>query len=804
MPCSFSSTLSRTVCGLFAVLVMASLPNSALAQDATGTVKGVVQTTNGKPAPGVNVILKDLNRGTTSDAEGRYVLSDVPVGSHTIVVSHVGLETQTRSIKVNAGETTTVSALSLAETTEQLDAIVVEARSESYTTESSEYVAKMPLKKIDNPQVYNTVPETLMEDQVITSFEDVMTNAPGIFKLWESTGRGGDGAGYYSLRGFSVQPTMKNGLPALTDGSPDPSNIERVEIIKGPSSTLFGSSLISYGGLINVVTKKPQHTSFTGDVSYTTRSYGLNSMDMNRVTADVNTPIGENVALRVNGSFHDENSFQDAGFRRSFFLAPSLSYKPTEDLSFLINAELYTAEQTNPTMLFMNRSEQLEDTTVDELGYDPSHSFTNDDLTVRNPTFGVQTQMRYDLTEQWTSQTAVSLSSASSKGHYSYLWDQAGNENTFTRFFSEQDETTVGIDAQQNIIGDFTLFGSIENDVVAGIEFFQDRVTNNNTGFVGVDQVSIPTSTPDRLSKNEVDAALASASQTDSETRQSRYSAYASDVVNITPALSVMASLRLDHFAQEGNLSTNDDNYNQTTLSPKFGVIVQPISDRLSIFGNYMNGFQNVEPQTQNGQTKTFEPERANQWEFGVKTALLDDRLEATFSYYDITVSNKVRPDPNNPNSSIQDGEVRSQGLELSTTVTPVKGLQIIAGYSYNQSENAKTELDFQGRRPAEAGPQSLLNWWTRYRFSEGLLDGFGIGFGGNYASENVIMNRATTGRFTLSPYTVFNASISYETNQYRVDLKVDNLTDETYYKGWTTINPQAPRTVKANVTYKF
>lgn len=451
----------------------------------------------------------------------------------------------------------------------------------------------------------------------------------------------------------------------------------------------------------------------------------------------------------------------------------------------------------------MNRSSPLEATTVDELGYDPQHPFTDDDITIRNPTVGAQAQMRYNVTERWTSQTAVSFSSASSEGYYSYLWDGAKSEDTFSRFVSEQDETTTGTAVQQNLIGDVSILGT-DNDVVAGIEFFHDRVSNQNSGFRGAGQETVPSSGSSNLSESDIESALEGVSRNDQTTKQSRYSAYASDVVTIIPELSVMASLRLDHFAQEGDVSTDEDDYNQTTLSPKFGVIVKPLPDRVSIFGNYMNGFQNVEPQTEEGKTKTFEPERANQWEVGVKTKLFDDRLETTLSYYDITVSNKVRSSPDNPDVSIQDGEVQSRGVELSTTAAPVEGLQIIAGYSYNDSKNKKTDADFQGRRPEEAGPKYLVNGWARYRFSEGLLDGFGIGFGGNYASENVIMNQEDTGQFALDSYTVFNASVSYETGSYRIDLKVDNLTDKEYYKGWKTVNPQAPRSVKASASYSF
>src|SRR5690606_14686671 len=145
--------------------------------------------------------------------------------------------------------------------------------------------SKLPLKDIANPQVFNSIGSQLLEDQVVTDFNDAIRNAPGVTKLWEPTGRASDGAGYFSVRGFAVQPTTVNGLPSLTNVSPDLANVDRIEVIKGPSGTLYGSSLISYGGLINIVTKKPFNI-FKGNVSYTAGSYGLN-----RVAVDVNTPL---------------------------------------------------------------------------------------------------------------------------------------------------------------------------------------------------------------------------------------------------------------------------------------------------------------------------------------------------------------------------------------------------------------------------------------------------------------------------------------------------------------------------------
>lgn len=105
--------------------------------------------------------------------------------------------------------------------------------------------------------MYNTITTDLLESQIVTNFDDALKNAAGVENLWTSTGRGGDGAGYYSMRGFSVQPQLVNGLPGLTNGTINPANIERIEVLKGPSATLFGNAVSSYGGLINVVTKNP-------------------------------------------------------------------------------------------------------------------------------------------------------------------------------------------------------------------------------------------------------------------------------------------------------------------------------------------------------------------------------------------------------------------------------------------------------------------------------------------------------------------------------------------------------------------
>lgn len=792
--------INRLITFIFTTMILAAVSTTAWAQQAA-SIRGTVTNENQEPIANINIGLEGTSLGNASDSQGKFMIRPVPAGTYTIVASGVGFSTERKKISIQPGQLLTVD-VQLSKSNRQLQEIVVSAEKiNKFSVEKSAYVAKVPLKDIENPQVYNTISADLFNDQVITNFEDALKNAPGIFKLWESTGRGGDGAGYYSLRGFAVQPTMQNGLPSLTNGSLDPSNIQRVEVIKGPSGTLYGSSLISYGGLINVVTKKPYETP-GGEFAYKTGSFGLN-----RVTADVNVPLSEkqDIDLRVNGAYHTQNSFQDAGFHESYFIAPSLSYQVNDKLSFLLNTEFYRPESTNPTMLFLNRSAPLTANNMKELNYNPEYSYTSNNLTISNPTFNFQGQMHYQISENWTSQTAISSSRAKTDGYYTYLWDFAGDQtsSTFARYLSNQNSTTLGTDIQQNFIGDFSA-GGINNKMIIGVDFFQERVINNSTGYVGLGTITLGTE-PAGISKSAADTALATAAVNQSETQQRVYSAYISDVIELLPQLSVMASLRVDHFDNQGAISTGADDYTQTAYSPKFGVMVKPIPEKLSLFANYMDGFKNVAPITAGTQTFTFSPEHARQWETGIKTNLYNGRLSATLSYYNIRVDNMVRQIA--PEEYIQDGENYSRGLEASITASPLPGLNIIGGYSYNESEIVKagaSHYQEAGRRPEEAGPKTLINGWASYRIPSGALEGLGFGFGGNYASENLILNREATGQFTLPSYTVFNASIFYDTDSYRLDLKLNNLGDKTYYNGWSTINPQSPRNAVASFSYKF
>lgn len=675
-----------------------------------------------------------------------------------------------------------------------------------YLTKDSQSANKMPLKDIENPQVYNTVNKNVIKEQVVTNFNDALKNVTGISRLWESTGRGNDGGEYYSMRGFSLQPNLINGMPAFNNGTLDPAGIEVIEAIKGPSGTLYGGSVISYGGLLNVITKKPYHY-FGGEVGYVTGTYGLN-----RVTADVNAPVAKNMFARVNVAYQKQNSFQDAGYSESIYVNPSLKFIANDKLTFYINTEIKKSDAANAPMIFLSRYSPLSFNSIDLFEQNYKKSYTSNDLNIKNSTFNIQAQAQYKISDNWTSSTILSRGNTKTDGYYQYLWDSS-NGNEFTRFITKAygETNTTGI--QQNFVGNFNI-GSVKNKLLFGLDYLQREFLLGGTGWTGFGTISLINQADtsfQNLNKAAVDNALAGTNQEINTMMAQIYSAYVSDVVNILPNLSAMLSLRLDHFTGNPTAYATEKSEPTTTLSPKLGLVYQPIKDKVSVFANYMNGFQNVEPQLvqftdQTGnvtgqEVRYFTPEQANQWEVGTKASLIKDKLSVTASYYDIKVKNKLMG--TGPDLS-QGGEVESKGFEISVVGSPIEGLNVIAGFSSNDSKVVAGDDTYVGYRPEEAGPRNIFNFWTNYKIQHGVLRNVGIGFGANSASELYTLNRAGVGTFAIPSYAVFNAALSYNAEKYSVIMKLDNIANKKYFTGWSTVTPQRLRTLSLSLNYKF
>jgi iron complex outermembrane receptor protein len=767
-----------------------------------GTVTGRITFVDSLPIELVSVSLVELNRQTLTNSDGVYLMDDVAPGRYTLRIQMLDTKEVNLPVEVTAGQTSVQDYRLKKENISALQEARVVRSVNRFSKKESYYVARLPLKNMENPQVYNTVSKELITEQMALDLGSVAQSVPGAgIPMIANQGR----VTFFS-RGFETEPNARNGVAGAAFSSIDIANLERIEMIKGPSATLFGTNISSsYGGLLNRVTKKP-YNGTGGEVDY----FG-GSWNYNRLTFDVNTPINSDktALFRMNGATTFQKSFQDIGFTNNFSLAPSFSYQINDRMTLLLDVE-FGQEKGTSVVRFNPSTKSGKVESIADMQFPYKKTFLSNDLTYTTQMLNVFAQLNYKISDQWTSQTIVSRARSTINGYISAL--TGATDSTIKPQEIVGNTDFIATDIQQNFIGDFKI-GQFRNRVVIGLDYYNnyndfDRTTVN---LPAVNFIHTPATY--NVSKFKVDSLTNSGSLRKETNSDNSYAAYASDVFNITDNLLAMASLRVDRYQYNGvyNVLTGvtagglgaggiqAGPYGQTSLSPKFGLVYEVIKDRVSLFGNYMNGFFNQSGQAKDG--TPFKPQHGNQLEYGVKGDVFDHKLVGTISYYDIKVANVLRTDPNDANYSIQDGTQLSKGLEVELTANPFKGLNIVAGYAYNDSKYTKADSTVKGLRPAGSGPDKMLNFWVSYRIPEGKAKGLGVGFGGNTGSMSYQTN-TTTAKIIIPAYTVLNATIFYDLPKVRFGAKVDNITSE---KTWSTrLTPQAPARFTGSIALKF
>ncbi|CAG5002589.1 Metal-pseudopaline receptor CntO [Dyadobacter sp. CECT 9275] len=747
----------------------------------TGTVKGTITTSDGKPAEFVNVILEETGKGTVVDKDGNYTLHKVPAGSYTLVASFTGLVTQKSEVIVSAEQTVQID-FTLVEDNRQLQEVLVRGTSRMVNKES-ETVARMPLKNLENPQVYNVVSKELLKEQVVTVMTDALKAAPGVVAVSFPSG----GIGVMS-RGFATNVGARNGLQSdLGRSSADVSNIERIEFIKGPSGTLFGSSISSFGGLVNIVTKRPgEH--FFGNVGLTVGSFGLS-----RLTADISSPLNneKTVFARINTAIHRQNSFSDFGRVNSFAFAPSLLYKANEKLTVLFDAEIFNANSTRPT--YTRFGPQAGITNYKDIPLDYRKSLYDNDLDSKTQSQKYFVEAKYKINENWTSSS--NLSYVNELTDYSYqtynTWITKDRVARYVGIWGPIKNTYIN--AQQNFVGKFNT-GAVKHTLLAGVNYTNLYANGMSKSGPNFDTISVSQSYK-LITKIYTDKLLLLPERVSSRgtTKNQYMGVYLSEVVNLSDRLYVMLSLRFDRFKQGGTSAE----YEQNSVSPKLGLVYQLIKNKVSLFGNYMNGFQNTNPQVEqpDGSILNIKPLYANQWETGLKTEWLDGKVSATLSYYTINIDNALRTDDSR--FTTQDGKQQSKGIELDVLANPVSGLNVALGYGYNENRIVKATLN-QGNIVAGA-PQNIATYWISYKFRHQILRNLGAGIGGNYASDAYFSDANTV---TLPSYSVVNATLFYENAKWRTGIKLNNIGNTHYWDSYGIYNPT--RNFSVDVAIKF
>ncbi len=738
----------------------------------------------------------------------------------------------------------------------------VKIQAKSILNKTSTDANKMPVGYLETPQVFNSVSRVVLEKQIATTIEDAMHNIPGVTKLWDATGRT-DGGSFFTSRGFYTSTKARNGVANIASTNLDMANIERIEVIKGPSATLFGSVITSYGGVINRITKKPMF------VDKSSVNIAAGTQGFYRGSLDINQKLSRTVAARLNAAWQNQDSWQDIGAQKAYLVAPSFTFRPNEKLQLDLEGEFLGSHgnsnggshiffltpsfinsniagflaamgvpQQNVEFLMAQAPKTFRDAygtdRIDEFKVSYDRSYLSNDIKFKSNTASVFGNASYRINHHWTSQTAITYSNTTNDGYmgYQYLLPNylinfaqsvlTGNPNFGTpghdylaRMVWSPTGNASNFEVQQNFISDYTFGKHMRNRAVAGLDYsnFVSNITYNRfygslAGIPYPDLFDIVPShgeVPDYSSFNlaNVEKAFQNnpSGTLDYRYTNNIYSAYINDIFNINEYIILNAGLRLDHFSYT-NPASDTLAYNQTKLAPKFGAIISPVKDKLAFFANYQRGFTNKNGKDATG--KAFVPEEANQWEAGLKYNLWNDKVTGSISYYDILVKNIVRSDVNNPLYNIQDGEQASKGVELEILANPVQGWTLMGGYGYNDSKFVRSTPDVEGRRPQGSGPEHTLNFWTNYTFISTVLKGLGAGISANYASEALAVSLAPDGDLVVPAYTLIGTHITYDTPRWKLGFKVNNLTNEKYWMGWTNMIPQRPRQGIITLGYKF
>ncbi|GGA64507.1 TonB-dependent receptor [Flavobacterium palustre] len=738
-----------------------------------GSVSGIVRDVSGKPIETVIVVVKKINKRAYTDENGYFILNNLPIGQNVIIVRGLGYLTVEKNIEVKKDINNTIDDIILNEDLTQLDEVSIFSHKNKFAKKETESVARLPLKNLENPQVYNIVGKDLMKEQVVLERTDIYRNVPGAVPNYSAGGSQG-----LTMRGFSNTSGMLNGMNTSPVYPLNPAILERVEFIKGPSGTLFGGTRnTSFGGVYNYVTKKA-YENFGGEVSLVGGSFSFT-----RVTADINTPLNkEKTALfRLNVAGQSEGSFQDQGYAKNYVFAPTFSYQVTDRLKFSVDLDITKSAYTMTTISIGSLT-NVKAKSFKDLQLNYNRSYGNNDVDAEIGVNNLGMQIDYKISDQWKSETKF----LSSVGYYKHLlWTNLNvlTDSTATRVIRNQTPETFGnIQLQQNFTGDFKI-GSLRNRMLIGLDYNNAYNELNRVTGINYDVINVNQPVNDFNSEKIIDLSYAkgfSASTTKAET----YGLYVSDVINLTPSLMAMLSLRVDRFSTKGSYDvrtgayTANSEYQQTSLAPKFGLVYQLIKDKISVFGNYMNGFTNLAPvvQSDNSVLK-LDTQYGTQWETGVKFDIVRNRLNATVSYYDISVTNSTYKDAAT-NNTIQDGTQNSKGVDVEVIANPVAGLNIVAGYAFNENTYTKSSPALLGKSLA-ASPKNAANIWASYTLPEGKMKGLGIGVGGNYVSDSWF---ETTNTFVLPSYTLLNGALFYDQPKYRISLKGNNLLNEKYW----------------------
>ncbi|HBC0587057.1 TPA: TonB-dependent siderophore receptor [Enterobacter cloacae] len=679
----------------------------------------------------------------------------------------------------NDGETLTVTA----------DPHAVAEATNGYQPLNTSTATLTNMPMLDIPQVVNTVSDKVLEDQHATSLDEALYNVSNVVQ----TNTLGGTQDAFVRRGFGANrdgSIMTNGLRTVLPRSFNAAT-ERVEVLKGPASTLYG--ILDPGGLINVVTKRPE-TRFGGSISATSSNFGGGTGQI-----DVTGPIdGTRLAYRLTGEYQDEDYWRNFGNERSTFIAPSLTWFGDDaTVTVLYSHRDYKTPFDRGTIFDLSTKQPVN---VDrKTRFDEPFNVTDGKSDL------AQLNAEYRLNSQWTAKFDYSFSQDKySDNQARVMAYDAKTGNLTRRVDATQGSTQRMHSTRADLQGNVDIAG-FYNEILTGVSYENyDLLRTDMMRCKNVKDFNIYHPTYGNLSK----CTTVSAADSDQTLKQESYSAYAQDALYLTDKWIAVAGLRYQYYTQYAGkgrpFNVNTDSRDEQ-WTPKLGLVYK-LTPSVSLFANYSQTFT---PQSSIASyIGDLPPETSNAYEVGAKFDLFDG-ITANIALFDIHKRNVLYNESVGGETIAKTaGRVRSQGVEVDLAGSLTENTNIIASYGYTDAKVLE-DPDYAGK-PLPNVPRHTGSLFLTYDIHNAIGGNtLTLGGGGHGVSRRSATNGAD---YYLPGYFVADAFMAYKMKlQYPVTLQVNvkNLFDKTYYTSSIATNNLGnqigdPREVQFTVKMAF
>jgi len=788
----------------------------------SGSIQGTITDVAGEPIQFVNIGLEGTSQGATTSKTGTYRIENVKNGEYTVVASSVGYETSRQTVNLSPGQNQEVNFI-LTEDQVELQAVEITGRrSVAYDNDVSFAATKVATAIKDIPQAISYVTKEVMADRQAYRVNDVVKNISGInqFSYYND----------FTIRGFRSQQELINGLRVIGLFGPQllTANLERVEVIKGPASAVFGNA--SPGGTMNRVTKKPLAEDRKA-VTFTTGSF--NTL---RSTLDFTGPMNKEKTLlyRLNLAYENSGDFRDLQKFKSLMVAPSITFLPTDktrinfDLVLtnfdglldrgqpIFGASAGTDLTSTPISFAIGAANDYHETNVAFSTLSLSHQFT--DHFSFNASY-----MRYSYEEDLFEHRTSNRFAVDSLGQQiptlmgmriSAREQKQVTDNLSTYFVVDgqtgplEHKLLIGYDFIQNIrpVGGGSIFTSssaIYRTVDGGLANYDPSNSQNYIFENGIPKPNIPhfnLEDPQYLLGYPSDYILGRSELV--PTRFFSHGIYIQDQIKWN-RLQILLGLRQEFYSDVTNYKQQDEEITQQDkLLPRLG-LVYSLSNRVNLYGTYTESFQPQNPaQLVEAVGGPFDPLTGTMYEVGAKGTFIRDLLSVNVALYTIENQNILI---NNPQTGLleQRGGEQAQGFEVDVNGRIGANLSITANYAYNDATITESDDQDLIGQTKENAPLHSGGFFANYSFTDGLLYGLNFNLGANFVTERNTFEET----LQLPGYTIFDAGVSYKINKVKLAMTLNNVFNEIHWVGgysYVRLFPGAPRNYLLSIGYTF